>query len=73
MARRCAYLFAACWLTVSAAAQPVEVSLKASSLPANPHDVSVRVTFEGSDPSGGPTPIAGFWDGDSTYRVRFAP
>ncbi|MEM1270924.1 MAG: DUF4038 domain-containing protein, partial [Bacteroidota bacterium] len=42
-------------------------------LPANPHDVSVHVLFEGSDPSGGPTPIAGFWDGDSTYRVRFAP
>lgn len=35
------------------------------------HDVDLRVTF--TAPSGRTTTVDGFWDGDATWRVRFAP
>lgn len=52
--------------------QPVELELIADEAYEHPHrDVQVGARFEG--PGGQVTTVAGFWDGDRTYRIRFAP
>jgi hypothetical protein len=51
---------------------PVEVTLHADERFENPYtDVAVTGTFEHE--SGTTHEVPGFWDGDSTWRVRFAP
>jgi hypothetical protein len=52
--------------------QPVEITFVSAKAYAHPHrDIKLKAIFTG--PSGRKISIAGFWDGDSTYRVRFAP
>lgn len=49
-----------------------EAALTAAKAHANPvQDVPLRVEFTG--PGGAAHTVAGFWDGDRTWRVRFAP
>jgi len=49
-----------------------ELTLRAQKSYAHPHrDVDVRCTFTG--PNGAVYNVAGFWDGDSIWKVRFAP
>ncbi len=51
---------------------PVELTLTSDRTYAHPHqDVQVEAVFEG--PRQQEITVAGFWDGGTTYRVRFAP
>lgn len=52
--------------------QPVEITLTSDQAYPHPHrDVQLDAIFEA--PDGQTFKIGGFWDGDRTYRVRFAP
>lgn len=48
-----------------------ETSWSAGSAPADPLQVELFVHFSG--PGGAAAKIPGFWDGDSTWKVRFSP
>ena len=52
--------------------QPVEFELRSEHPGGDPiHDHVLRATF--TSPSGRSRRVYGFWDGDDTWRVRFAP
>jgi hypothetical protein len=52
--------------------RPVEIALTAARVHAHPVlDVALFCTF--TAPDGRTKTVRGFWDGDRTYRVRFAP
>ena len=52
--------------------KPFEVELRARRAHANPY-LDVEVWADVTGPDGQPRKVYGFWDGDTTWRVRFAP
>jgi hypothetical protein len=60
-----------------------EISLQSSKLPANPYSnlilqgkpAFLSATFKGTDgsSSGKTLTVPGFWDGNNTWKIRFAP
>lgn len=51
--------------------RPAEISFTAASAPPSPASVLFSATFTG--PGGARYDVPGFWDGGSTWKVRFAP